>query len=79
LLWTVLRSVIARVFISSIFSFVISLLNAGDAIDVDLVYLSPGTWGTLSSPTSGSIGLPARLDIAEMLAGQYLKTLRMGV
>ncbi len=59
--------------------FALSLLNAGDAIDVDLVYLSPGAWGTLNAPTSGSIGLPARLDIAEMLAGEDLKTLRMGV
>jgi len=58
--------------------FVVSLMNPGDSLDVDLTYLSPASWGLIPAPTAGSIGLPARLDIAQTLAGQFIKTIRMG-
>ena len=57
--------------------FVVSLTEPGTSLDVDLVYLSPGSWGTVPAPTAGSIGLPARLDVANELAGEYIKTIRM--
>ena len=56
--------------------FVISLTEPGVALDVDYTYLSPGSWALVPSPVSGSIGLPSRLDVANELAGEFLKTLR---
>jgi hypothetical protein len=56
----------------------ISLASPGTSIDVDLVYLSPGSWGTMPSPTAGALGLPARLDVAEALLAQSMQSIRIG-
>lgn len=47
--------------------FVVVALTPHSSLDVDLVYLTPGAWAQMPSPTSGTIGLPARKDVAIML------------
>ena len=56
----------------------IALTTAGSSIDIDLVYLSPGSWGTLPSQSAGTLGLPARLDVATALQDQSMQSIRIG-
>lgn len=50
----------------------------GASIDVDLTWLQPGAWGVVQSPRSGSMGLPARLDVAEQFKVQGIDVFRNG-
>ena len=50
----------------------------GDMIDVDLTYLIPGSWGIRNYTGSGSLGLPARKGLADMLEYEGMKVIRMG-
>ena len=56
--------------------FVVALTDVG-VLDVDYTYLSAGDWGLVNTPVSGSLGLPARADVAALLAQQQLKTIRI--
>eukprot|EP01084_Bolivina_argentea_P173338 300219_1 len=58
--------------------FVVSLSKAGDMIDVDLTYLIPGAWGIRNYTGAGSLGLPARKELADMLEYEGMKVVRMG-
>lgn len=50
----------------------------GAELHIDLTYLAPGAWGLEPAPWAGSLGLPARRDIAEALKRQHVGVLRMG-
>ena len=50
----------------------------GATLDIDLTFLAPGAWGLEPAPWAGTLGLPARRDVADALKRQHLGVLRMG-
>jgi len=51
--------------------------SAPQAVDVDMVELLPGPWGLLDAP-GGTIGLPARRDVAELFRAEGIQVFRNG-
>jgi hypothetical protein len=43
-----------------------------------LTYMMGGDGATRAAPHAGTLGLPARRDVADMLRSEQLRTLRMG-
>jgi Alpha-L-arabinofuranosidase C-terminal domain len=57
---------------------VITHATPGAELHIDLTYLAPGAWGLEPAPWAGTLGLPARRDVAEALKHQHIGVLRMG-
>ncbi|KAK3282184.1 hypothetical protein CYMTET_10065 [Cymbomonas tetramitiformis] len=57
----------------------IMLTTPGITLDVDLTYLSPDEWALVQQPSvAGTLGVPARADVAALLQGEGLAWLRFG-